>query len=193
MSLNVYCPKCEGTYVELKPELVGVDIDCQKCGYQYTIPVDLLEEEAADIRRSFRRIFFWSALLALGITVLFLIAATGGSSRRGGPSPLLAVIIFPLYVYWFSALAFGFKALAVESGCLAILYLTFGNLGAIVGALFLGPLIGPIKALLMWLRLRRDEARLAELRGGRAGTAPKAGSATRSGPRPDQRDKRRNS
>lgn len=207
MYKNIYCPKCRGTYVELRAELVGGGITCSRCGFQYTIPVNMLEEEAVAIRRSFRRIFFWSGLLSLVFSLLFLMAAIFTSGQRGAPSPLLALVFFPLYTFWFSSLAFGFKALAVESGCLAILYLTFGNLGAVVGALFLGPVIGPFHALLLWLRLRRNEARLAELRGGRAGTAPTTDPAPRSrsmldqtkGPAPrarsmlDQRNKRKSS
>ena len=162
MALHVLCPNCETLY-RFAPEQIGASYQCQNCGAEFVCPGEVLQAKIEEISGSFRRIFWWSLVLA---AIVSLLIAGILSGARGEPpiSPAVAFFLFlVLYTGYFMSIGFGFKAIAQESCCLFFLISAFGNIGAFIGAFFLGPIVAPFQILFMWNERRRCRARWSQL------------------------------
>ncbi len=158
LGLSVYCAECGRVYVKLQPEQVDLSYTCD-CGADFCIPAAALQDEVAATKRSIRRIFLWSALMALFVAGM---ATFAPEARYPLPKVMVLLLFFSMLWYCCGSFAFSVKLMSGPGS-----YLPFGPLGALIVPIIvvfvLYPIAGPVHFLRMRSWVRRGEARLAEL------------------------------
>jgi len=155
--MNVQCSECPCVFVGIQPEQIPLEVTCQACGATSLVTPDMLRRDIYETHRMITKVWKWSAIIALAITLfctLTIYASTHGYGRHHMTTGAILLISLMELVFWFLVLAFFL---------LALKYREHNPQFPAILSILLFPIIGLVGWMELRRYVRRGEAHLAHL------------------------------